>query len=102
MAAMSLRGYCRTFIVFIACKPAMRMTKLTTIARTGRLMKRSVNDFMTIWAMVDLPLRISRCRIELRLWRQLVINRHGHPVTQFENAGAHDRLARLQSIRDRN
>ena len=28
---MSLRGYCRTLIVFIACKPAMRMTKLTTM-----------------------------------------------------------------------
>src|SRR6476660_4672951 len=40
---MSLRGYCRTFNVFTACNPAMRMTKLTTIASTGRLMKRSVN-----------------------------------------------------------
>ena len=33
-------------IIFIACKPAMRMTKLTTIPSTGRLMNRSVNDFM--------------------------------------------------------
>src|SRR5947208_9829232 len=48
MAAMSLRGYWRTLIVFIACKPAMRMTKLTTIASTGRLMKRSVKDVMSI------------------------------------------------------
>src|ERR1700692_2888112 len=46
IAAMSLRGYCRTLIVFIACNPAMRMTKLTTIASTGRRIKRSVNDFM--------------------------------------------------------
>src|SRR5437870_12158769 len=45
--AISLRGYCRTLIVFIACKPAMRITKLTTNASTGRFMKRSVNDF--IW-----------------------------------------------------
>jgi hypothetical protein len=44
IAAMSLRGYCRTFNVFIACNPAMRITKLITIASTGRLMKRSVND----------------------------------------------------------
>ena len=50
IAAMSLRGYCRTLIVFIACKPAMRMTKLTTSASTGRLMKRSVKDFMSILA----------------------------------------------------
>src|SRR5438046_3277539 len=47
MAAISLRGYWRTLIVFIACKPAMRITKLTTSASTGRLMKRSVNDFMS-------------------------------------------------------
>src|SRR6188472_3823673 len=45
---MSLRGYCRTFNVFIACNPAMRMTKLTTIASTGRLMKRSVNDVISL------------------------------------------------------
>src|SRR5437763_9876215 len=46
MAAISLRGYWRTLIVFIACKPAMRMTKLTTIASTGRLMNKSVKDFI--------------------------------------------------------
>src|SRR5438552_8525427 len=44
---MSLRGYCRTLMFFIACKPAMRITKLTTKASTGRFMNRSVNDF--IW-----------------------------------------------------
>src|SRR5437762_1642785 len=43
---MSLRGYWRTLIVFIACNPAMRITKLTTNASTGRFMKRSVNDFI--------------------------------------------------------
>src|SRR5512132_1408986 len=57
MDAMSLRGYCRTFrpprpancgknIGSIALGPAIRITKLTTIARTGRLMKRSLNDFI--------------------------------------------------------
>ena len=30
----------------IALDPAIRITKLTTIASTGRLMKRSVNDFI--------------------------------------------------------
>jgi len=48
MAAISLRGYWRTLIVFIACNPAMRMTKLTTIASTGRLMNRSVKDFIAV------------------------------------------------------
>src|SRR6058998_4304130 len=58
--AISLRGYCRTFrpprpaslgkrIGNTAFDPAMRITKLTTIASTGRLMKRSVNDFMRLF-----------------------------------------------------
>src|SRR2546428_673476 len=41
--AMSLRGYCRTLSERIACKPAIRITRLTTIARTGRLTNKSVN-----------------------------------------------------------
>ena len=41
--AMSLRGYCRTLSARIDCRPAIRITRLTTIARTGRLTKRSVN-----------------------------------------------------------
>src|SRR4029079_2773474 len=49
IAAMSLRGYWRTLIVRIACKPAIRITKLTTNASTGRLMKRAVNDYMPIF-----------------------------------------------------
>ena len=36
-------GYWRTFRVRIACRPAMMITRLTTRARTGRRMKRSVN-----------------------------------------------------------
>src|SRR3954468_25063580 len=79
--AMSLRGYCRTLIVFIACKPAIRMTKLTTIANTGRRMKRSVNDFMSI-------LRVDGCWIHLWLRREIVVDRHWHFVQQFEDACA--------------
>src|ERR1700731_2863602 len=93
MAAISLRGYCRTLIVFIACKPAMRMTKLTTIASTGRLMKRSVNDFMSIFAS-----RIHWRRIQLRLRREVVVDRNRHSVAQFENPRAHDRFTRFQSV----
>src|ERR1700730_14747788 len=57
---MSLRGYWRTLIVFIACKPAMRITKLTTSASTGRRIKRSVKDFMSI---------LSGERTRLACWR---------------------------------
>src|SRR2546423_9405994 len=91
MAAMSLRGYWRTLIVFIACRPAMRMTKLTTIASTGRLMKRSVKDFMSIFRS-----RIDRLRIFLRLWREVVIDRYRHSIAQFENTGANDGLSGLK------
>src|ERR1700704_4318680 len=94
---MSLRGYWRTLIVLIACKPAMRMTKLTTIASTGRLMKRSVKDCMSI-----LGLRVHWRRIHLRFGREIVVDRHGHAVAQFENARAHHRFARFQSVVDRN
>src|SRR6266567_7687081 len=59
IAAISLRGYCRTLrppspdrfgktMGSSAFAPAMRITKLTTIASTGRLMKISVNDFMSM------------------------------------------------------
>src|SRR5207302_3530566 len=93
---MSLRGYCRTLIVFIACKPAMRITKLTTIASTGRLIKRSVKEFMSIFA-----LRIYWRRIELRLWREIVVDRDRHSVAQLENSRAHDGFIRFQSIDNR-
>src|ERR1700736_6033535 len=99
---MSLRGYWRTLIVLIACKPAMRMTKLTTIASTGRLMKRSVNDFMSILAVVDLASRVHRRGIHLRFGREIVVDCHGHAVAQFENARAHHRFARFQPVVDRN
>src|ERR1700719_2664130 len=101
MAAISLRGYCRTLIVFIACKPAIRITKLTTIASTGRLMKRSVNDFMRAavvaplcrgvdtaterrgyksYCAVELASRIDRFRIQLRLRREIVVDHHRHSI----------------------
>ena len=76
---MSLRGYCRTLSVFIACSPAIRMTKLITIARTGRRMKRSVNDFIVILHHVDLPQSGERTRLACifrrprrnTLWRKI-------------------------------
>src|SRR5574341_1246712 len=43
--AMSLLGNCRTLSDRIDWMPAMRMTRFTTTARTGRRTKRSVKDF---------------------------------------------------------
>src|SRR6266436_2504901 len=93
---MSLRGYWRTLIVRIACKPAIRITKLTTSASTGRLMKRSVKDFMSLRS-----LRINWVRIYLRVRCQIVVDRHRHSVSQFENPRTHDGFAGLQSLRNR-
>src|SRR5438034_1800505 len=47
--ALSSFGYWRTFSDRIAWNPAMRITRLTTMARTGRLMKVSVS-FMALGA----------------------------------------------------
>src|SRR6266481_9558203 len=88
IAAMSLRGYCRTLIVLIACKPAMRITKLTTNASTGRLIKRLVNDFMPVLASC-----IRRRWRNLRVGCEIVIDRDGHSVAQLEHARAHDHFA---------
>ena len=41
--AMSLRGYWRTLSERIACKPGDQNHQVEQIARTGRLMNRSVN-----------------------------------------------------------
>src|SRR5450631_2402887 len=97
MAAISLRGYWRTLIVFIACNPAMRITKLITNASTGRLIKRSVNDFMSI-----LTSTIGRCRRKLWFGSEIVVDRYRHSVAQFKNSRADDRFPGLQSRRDRN
>src|SRR5215510_1294579 len=75
--AMSLRGYWRTLNARIDCSPAMRITRLTTIARTGRLTKRSVRRILTV----------------LRLWRglvcrlNLVVDENGCTVAKLEDTG---------------
>src|SRR5215831_8748667 len=70
MAAFSLRGYWRTLSDRIACNPAMVMARLTTMAMTGRRMKRSVNVMGSL-----LFRRLGR---ELRLGSQLVLDHHRH------------------------
>src|SRR5258707_9334110 len=99
---MSLRGYCRTFNVFIACNPAMRMTKLTTIASTGRLMKRSVNDVIYKFGIRASDfLSIWRFRIQFWFGCKIVVHGHSHSVAQLKESGAHKGLACFQSLRNR-
>ena len=59
--AMSLRGYWRTLSARIDWIPAMRMTRLTTIARTGRLTKRSVNFISCSPAWAPDCFRVALC-----------------------------------------
>src|SRR3954468_7054618 len=92
---MSLRGYCRTFNDETACRPAIRITRLTTSARTGRRMKRSVKVFTRGGSTV------GRFRFQFRLGRELVVDDPGHAVAQFEDAGAHNLLSGFRPICDR-
>src|SRR5262249_58935363 len=91
---MSLRGYWRTDSVRIACRPAIRITRLTTTARTGRRTKRSVN-FMGV---LPGPLAVFRLRRRVvgRLRRVVDLDRGAR--TKLENSGGHDLLAGLQAL----
>src|ERR1051325_3341906 len=112
---MSLRGNCRTESDFTACSPAIKITRLTTMARTGRRMNRSVN--FIVWsaaAMPPLSCRSSRAaawpphstltvfRPRLRAVGRLdgVVDDDGGPRPQLEDAGGDDLLARLHPADD--
>src|ERR671915_25353 len=88
MTAMSLFGYCLTLSARTDCSPARRITRLTTIARTGRLTKRSVN-------------RIGCSSVVFRAGRRIVAGLHRvvdedrDPVPQLEHAGGHHFVARI-------
>ena len=108
LAAVFIAAVGLAFILYklSAKKPApfqsIKITKLTTNASTGRLMKRSVNDFISILAILGLASRVHWRGVHLRLWREIVVDCHGHAVAQFENARAHHRFARFQSVVVRN
>src|SRR2546426_10380593 len=97
MAAFSLRGYCRTLSERIACTPAITIRRLTTMARTGRRMNRSVN-------LIGTPgggSFVDGLRRQLGAGGEVVPHHHRHAVAKLERAAAHDRLARLEARRDR-
>src|SRR5687767_5845214 len=93
---MSLRGYCRTLSERIDCSPAIRITRLTTIARTGRLTNRSVN-------FTGDPLASVVFRLRRRVVAGLhgVVDPHGRAVAQLEGARAHDLVAGGHAGNDR-
>src|SRR5450631_4205927 len=88
MTAVSLRGYWRTDSERIDWTPAIRMTRLTTIARTGRRTKRSVKDF---------TLAVLRLRSRVVAGLDLVVDLDGGPVAQLEHAGRDHGLTRLDA-----
>src|SRR6266542_2693902 len=93
--AMSVRGNCRTDRDRIACRPAIRITRLTTTARTGRRTKRSVN-FMFAALLAVFGFR-SRVVAGLRL----VVDLDGGAVAELEDARGHDFLPLLEAGGDR-
>src|SRR5437763_6874349 len=111
--AMSLRGNCRTESERTAWSPAMRMTRLTTMARTGRLMKRSVSFRVVVaWlrgceavgatrprndAASQPPLRVFRFRRRAVARLHRVVDRHRGAGPQLEHARGHHFLARLDA-----
>src|SRR5208283_2059106 len=68
----------------------MTMRRLTTMAMTGRRMKRSVNF------MVPLPSAVGRRGGQLSLL-SVVLHHHRHSISKLEGAVAHQRLALLES-----
>src|SRR5690242_7635165 len=91
--ALSIFGYCRTLSVRIACSPATRISRFTTIASTGRLMKRSVKRTG--------PSTVLGTRLELRLRHRLVAHHDRRAVAQLERACRHQLLPRLDAREDR-
>src|SRR5215213_465628 len=89
---LSILGYCCTGSVVSARHPINTMTRLTTIARTGCLMKMSVNDFR----MVGSP-SASADALGLRL---RVGNGDEDGVAQLERAGGGDALADGKAVDD--
>src|SRR5689334_6628143 len=106
MIAFSLRGYCRTLRVRIACTPAMMMMRLTTIAITGRRMKRSVKLELGWTGDSALMARpgasaIDRRREDLRRRGERVVDHDGLVVPELERAVADHRLVALETVQHR-
>src|SRR5262249_30693582 len=87
ITAISLRGYWRTESDRIDWMPAIRMTRLTTIARTGRRMKMSVIFI----------LGIRRFGLGGVRRRDVVVHLHRGTAAQLEHARRDDFLPRVHT-----
>src|SRR5271167_605173 len=87
--ALSLRGYWRTFSERMAWTPATTMMRLTTMAMTGRRMKRLVK------LMSPSPSAVGRRGSQLGRG-SVFLHLHRLPISDLERAVAHHRLASLE------
>src|SRR5438046_2709750 len=91
--ALSSFGYCLTLSVRMAWSPAMMMIKLTTIARTGRRTKMSVNFTATS--------AVFGARGKLWLDLEVVVDDDPGHVAKLEGARGDDFLLGLDAVGDR-
>src|SRR5712691_10301234 len=94
--AFCVRGYCRTGRSPIERSPSTKIVRLTTVARTGRSMKISVN--FLICAPRSLVLGFGG-RVVRRLDR--VVDDYGHPCAQLDLSGADHGVPFLDAREDR-
>src|SRR6266513_3074047 len=94
--AFCVRGYCSTGRSPIERRPSTKIVRLTTVARTGRSMKMSVN--FLIYAPRSLVLGFGG-RLVRRLDR--VVDDHRHPRAQLDLSGGDHRVAFLDAREDR-
>src|SRR5579871_3844753 len=100
MTAISLRGYCRTLSERIACNPAIRITRLTTTASTGRFTNRSVNFIRVPLAVTGLAVLWVGAGTVLRFYGVVHLDRR--PIAQAEASGAYDFVSRVNAGNDSN
>src|SRR5215471_11663919 len=89
---MSERGNCLTLSERIACRPAIRITRFTTSASTGRRTNRSVSFMLAV-------LRLGRGVVR---GLYLVVDDDGGAGAELEHPGGHDLFAGLDARDDRN
>src|SRR5688572_460190 len=94
---LSICGYCCTGRFDAARQPTSRMTRLTTSARTGCLMKTSVNRRLPVSVG---PGELSPGASALCMTRILGGDGDQGALAQLERAGRRHRLARLQARDD--
>src|SRR5882762_3611864 len=94
--AFWVRGYCSTGSSPIERRPSTKIVRLTTVARTGRSMKMSVN--FLIFAPRSLVLGFGGWVVR-RLDR--VVDDHGYPRAQLDLPGGDHRIAFLDAREDR-